>query len=118
MSGTAALAGTVGAVFLPGSYLSRSYTILTAAGGLTGTFDALATPGLPPNFGTRLNYVGNNAVLNLMARLVPEPMPPFRTDATAVDNATIPPVPGLPPVPEQPPPWPFTVNRDQRRQSD
>ena len=71
VSGTASLAGTVGAIFLPGSYLSRSYTILTAAGGLTGTFDALSTAGLPPNFGTRLNYVGNTVVLNLMARLVP-----------------------------------------------
>ena len=30
VSGTASLAGTVGAVFAPGSYISRSYTILTA----------------------------------------------------------------------------------------
>ena len=33
VSGTASLAGTVGAVFAPGSYMSRAYTILTAAGG-------------------------------------------------------------------------------------
>ena len=107
VSGTASLAGTVGAIFLPGSYLSRSYTILTAAGGLTGTFDALSTAGLPPNFGTRLNYVGNTVVLNLMARLVPPEPTPIPPEPTP----PIPPVPGLPPLPEQPPPlWPFTKN--------
>ena len=31
VSGTASLAGTVGAIFAPGSYMVRSYTILTAA---------------------------------------------------------------------------------------
>jgi T5SS/PEP-CTERM-associated repeat protein len=35
------LAGTVVANFAPGSYVSRSYTILTTASGFTGTFDAL-----------------------------------------------------------------------------
>ena len=40
VSGTASLAGTVGAIFAPGSYVTRSYPILTASGGLTGTFDA------------------------------------------------------------------------------
>ena len=51
VSGTASLlGGTVGAFFAPGTYgLVRSYTILTS-GGRTGTFDALATPGLPPDF--------------------------------------------------------------------
>ena len=37
---------------------TRSYPILTAAGGLTGTFDALATFGLPPDFQTSLSYTG------------------------------------------------------------
>ena len=73
VSGTASLAGTVGAVFAPGSYIARSYTILTAAGGRTGTFDALATSGLPASFQTSLSYTGNTAVLNLRAQLVPEP---------------------------------------------
>ena len=50
VSGTASLAGTVGAVFAPGTYMTRRYPILTAAGGLTGTFDALATFGLPAGF--------------------------------------------------------------------
>ena len=53
--GTASLAGTVAAVFAPGTYVSRSYTILTAANGVTGTFDALSTFGLPTNFGASLS---------------------------------------------------------------
>jgi autotransporter-associated beta strand protein len=105
VSGTASLAGTVAAIFAPGSYLPRSYTILTAAAGRSGTFDALATFGLPPDFGRSLSYTGNTAVLNLTARLVPEPMPP---------TPPIPPIPGLPPMaedPPDPPTLPFTVNQ-------
>ena len=75
VSGTATLAGTVQANFLPGSFVERSYTILTATGGRTGTFDALTTVGLPANFQTSLSYTGNTAVLNLTAQLVP-PNPP------------------------------------------
>jgi hypothetical protein len=108
VSGTASLAGTVAAVFLPGSYLVRSYTILTAAGGRTGTFDALATFGLPPDFGRSLSYTGNTAVLNLTARLVPEPTP------TPPSALPIPSIPGLPPAPQDPsdpPTPPFTVNQ-------
>jgi YVTN family beta-propeller protein/autotransporter-associated beta strand protein len=107
VSGTASLAGIVGAIFLPGSYLPRSYTILMAAGGRTGTFDGLATFGLPPDFGRSLSYTGNTAVLNLTARLVPEPTP---TPAAPL----IPPIPGLPTGPEDPPDPPlppFTVNQ-------
>jgi autotransporter-associated beta strand protein len=73
VSGTASLAGTVGAMFLPGTYFGRSYAILTAAGGLTGTFDALATSGLPAAFHTSLSYTATSTFLNLRAELVPEP---------------------------------------------
>jgi T5SS/PEP-CTERM-associated repeat protein/autotransporter-associated beta strand protein len=105
VSGTASLAGTVGAIFAPGSYLVRSYLILTS-GGRTGTFDALATPGLPAGFQASLSYPGNNVLLNLRAQLVPEVTPP-------TPPATIPPVPGLPPLPSQSSaPLPtFTVNQ-------
>ena len=102
VSGTASLAGTVGAIFLPGAYLTRSYTILTAAGGRTGTFEALAALGLPANFATSLTYPGNSVVLNLTAHLVPEPTPPA---------PPIPPVPGLPPSPSPPPLPTFTVEQ-------
>jgi len=118
VSGTASLAGTVAAFFAPGSYLPRSYTILTATGGRTGTFDALATFGVPRDFGRSVTYTGDTAVLNLTARLVPEPTPPTTPTTPA---PSIPPVPGLPPgaglpsTPEDPPDPPalppFTVNQ-------
>jgi uncharacterized protein with beta-barrel porin domain len=106
VSGTASLAGTVEAFFAPGSYLTRSYTILTATGGRTGTFDALATFGLPAEFQASLSHPGNTAVLNLKAQLVPEPPTPIPPTPITV--------PGLPPLPEQPfaPPPNFTVNQD------
>ena len=54
MSGTASLAGTVNAIFAPGTYgLVRSYTILTA--GLRN--------GLPTDFQASLTYPDNRAVL-------------------------------------------------------
>ena len=76
VGGSASLAGTVDAIFAPGTYgLVRSYTILTATGGRTGTFDALTTSGLPADFQASLSYPGNTAVLNLTAELVPELTP-------------------------------------------
>jgi hypothetical protein len=50
ITGTAALTGMVGANFAPGSYTRRSYTILSAAEGRTGTFDLLLPSGLPVGF--------------------------------------------------------------------
>ena len=108
--GTASLGGAAVANFAPGSYVSRSYTILTAAGGVTGTFDALATLGLPTDFGARLSYTGNAVLLNIKAQLVPE--------SGLLPRPGLPggqPIPGLPfPLPgQQPdPPTPlFTVNQ-------
>ena len=71
VSGTASLAGTVQANFGAGTFLEHSYTILTATGGRSGTFDALATSGLPAGFKTSLTYPGNTVVLNLTAQLIP-----------------------------------------------
>ena len=71
VAGAATLAGTVQANFSAGSFVERSYTILTAAGGRAGTFDALTTVGLPAAFQASLSYTGNTAVLNLTAQLVP-----------------------------------------------
>jgi autotransporter-associated beta strand protein len=86
VTGTAALAGTVQANFGSGTFLEHSYTILTAAGGRNGTFDTLATSGLPADFKTSLTYSGNTAMLNLTADLIP-PVPPD------------PPTPPTPPLP-------------------
>ncbi|WP_165825145.1 autotransporter domain-containing protein [Rhodopseudomonas palustris] len=69
ISGTATLAGNVLAVFAPGSYLSKDYTILTASS-RTGSFDGLTSSGLPTGFTARLDYSTPNSVtLKLQARL-------------------------------------------------
>jgi autotransporter-associated beta strand protein len=68
VTGTASLAGTVQAVFAPGSYIVRSYTILHADGGISGTFSGINSSGLP-NFAASLSYTGNDVLLNLTAAL-------------------------------------------------
>jgi autotransporter-associated beta strand protein len=68
--GSAALAGTVQAAFASGSYMSRTYTILSAAGGLNGTtFNTLTTTNLPAGFTASLSYTATDAILNLTATL-------------------------------------------------
>jgi len=76
VTGTAALGGaTVNASFATGSYISKQYTILNAAGGVTGTFGSQVNTNLPSNFTSSLSYDGNNAYLNLSLNYVP-PTPP------------------------------------------
>jgi len=67
--GTATLAGTVNAAFLSGRYVTRNYTILTAAGGLNGTFNSLTTTNLPAGFTAALSYGATDVTLNLTANL-------------------------------------------------
>jgi autotransporter-associated beta strand protein len=69
VSGSASLAGTVQAAFAPGSYLTRSYTIVSAAGGVSGAFGSLSTSNLPAGFTANLSYTANAALLNLTANL-------------------------------------------------
>jgi autotransporter-associated beta strand protein len=68
-TGSAALAGTVLAAFAPGSYVARNYTILSAAGGVNGAFNALTTTNLPAGFTASLSYTPTSALLNLTAAL-------------------------------------------------
>lgn len=68
VTGTASLAGTVNAVFQPGSYLTRSYTIVSAAS-RTGTFGTVTTTNLPAGFNANVSYTSTEAVLNLTAVL-------------------------------------------------
>lgn len=64
--GTATLGGaSVQAVFAAGSYVSKQYTILSAASGLSGTFGSLTT-NLSPNFSASLSYDANDVYLNLL----------------------------------------------------
>ncbi|QPF95259.1 autotransporter domain-containing protein [Bradyrhizobium commune] len=66
VSGSATLGGaTVQAVFAPGSYVARQYTILNASAGVSGTFGALVNAALPLNFSSSLSYDANNVYLNL-----------------------------------------------------
>jgi hypothetical protein len=68
--GSATLAGTVQAAFASGSYAARTYTILSAAGGLNGTtFNTLTTSNLPAGFTASLSYTATDAILNLTAAL-------------------------------------------------
>src|SRR5262249_45622045 len=70
VSGSATLAGTVQAAFTAGSYATRMYTILSAAGGLGGTtFNTLTTSNLPAGFTASLSYTATDATLNLTATL-------------------------------------------------
>jgi uncharacterized protein with beta-barrel porin domain len=68
--GSATLAGTVQAAFAAGSYATRAYTILSAAGGLDSTtFNTLTTSNLPAGFTASLSYTATDAILNLTATL-------------------------------------------------
>ncbi len=69
VTGAATVAGTVNAVFAAGNYLARSYTILSATGGRTGTFGLLATTNLPSGFSANLGYTTTEVSLNLAAAL-------------------------------------------------
>jgi fibronectin-binding autotransporter adhesin len=74
VGGTATLGGaTVNAVFASGSYVSKTYTILNAAGGVSGSFNALVNTNLPADFNSSLSYDANHVFLNLTLNFVPGP---------------------------------------------
>lgn len=65
VTGTATLTDArVNAVFAPGSYIEKQYTILTADGGLGNTKFA-SISGAPANFASTLSYDANNVYLDL-----------------------------------------------------
>jgi autotransporter-associated beta strand protein len=64
VTGLATLAGTVAAAYTGGN-LTNSYTILSASGGRTGTFDSLAALNLPAFITASLAYTPTDAQLNL-----------------------------------------------------
>ena len=78
VSGTATLGGaTVNAVFANGSYISRQYTIVTAAGGVSGSFaSGVANTNLPRNFSDSLSYDATHGYLNLTLNFTPSPTSP------------------------------------------
>jgi autotransporter-associated beta strand protein len=65
VTGTATLNGaTVDALFAPGAYVSKTYTILNANGGVSGTFNP-SVPTNMPNLSASLSYDANDVFLNL-----------------------------------------------------
>jgi fibronectin-binding autotransporter adhesin len=65
VTGTAALNGGAGAAFLAGNYVAKQYTILTAAGGVSGAFGSFDTLNIPGGFRASLSYDAKNVFLNL-----------------------------------------------------
>jgi hypothetical protein len=70
---TATIGGSAQAVFANSNYISKTYEILTATGGVSGTFSGLSNNNLPNNFSDALSYDANNAYLNLTLNFVPPP---------------------------------------------
>ncbi len=75
VNGTASLGGTVQASFANGSYISKTYTILTTTGGVSGTFSGVTNVSLPTNFTDKLAYDSKNAYLDLTLNYEPPPPP-------------------------------------------
>jgi uncharacterized protein with beta-barrel porin domain len=69
VTGGATLAGTVNATFAGGSYITKTYTILTTTTGVTGTFGGITTSNLPSGFTASVANSGNNVNLLLTATL-------------------------------------------------
>jgi autotransporter-associated beta strand protein len=91
ISGTASVNGNVIASFGAGTYAaSERFTILTAAGGVSGTFASLS--GLPASMTGQLSYDANNVYLNLspkaLAPLVSGASGNQLQDVAAIDAAT------------------------------
>jgi uncharacterized protein with beta-barrel porin domain len=73
VSGTASLAGTAQVAYSGTNFMSR-YTLLSAAGGLNGRFDAFTLAGsFPSFFNTYLGYTATDVVLNLQSAMAATP---------------------------------------------
>ena len=90
VTGTATLGGaTVNAAFAAGSYVSRQYTIVNAAGGVTGTFGAQVNTNLPANFTSSLSYDAGNAYLDLALNFTPPSYAPLNANQAHVGTALV-----------------------------
>jgi outer membrane autotransporter protein len=85
VSGNASLAGTVQAVFAPGSYVSRSYDILHSAS-LGGTTFSGVTSNMP-GLAASLSYTPTDVLLNLTAQLGLNSVTGLSQNQQAVANA-------------------------------
>ena len=79
VSGSASINGNFIASLASGAYTpGRRYTVLTASGGVSGTFASSSTSGIPTYVKGRLSYDANNVYLNLD----PNALAPSLTNAT------------------------------------
>jgi uncharacterized protein with beta-barrel porin domain len=87
VSGSATLTGaTANAMFSPGSYMTKSYEILTS-GARIGTFAGLTTTAMPADVTASLSYQGNNVFLDLTAAIGGGNSTPLNGNEQAVANA-------------------------------
>src|SRR5713226_2307443 len=90
VTGTATLGGaTVNTSFAAGTYVAKQYTILNAAGGVSGTFAGPVNSNLPQGFHSSLSYDANDAFLNLLLNFVPPPGTGLSGNQQNVGNAII-----------------------------
>jgi autotransporter-associated beta strand protein len=91
VTGNAALGGaTVNATFAAGSYVAKQYTILTATGIVSATFNpTVVVTNLPSGFKTGLSYDTHDAFLNLALSFVPPPGSGLNGNQQNVGNAII-----------------------------
>ncbi|MEW6255112.1 MAG: autotransporter domain-containing protein [Pseudomonadota bacterium] len=73
VTGAARLGGTLATAFAGTSGLQKTYTVLTASGGATGTFATLETAGLPSFLSAGLAYGTNAVTLNLSSTIARSP---------------------------------------------
>ncbi|MFG1397938.1 autotransporter domain-containing protein, partial [Xanthobacter sp. VTT E-85237] len=71
--GAARLGGTLAAAFAGTGGLQKSYTVLTASDGATGSFANLDTSGLPTFFSAGLAYGTNAVTLNVSSAMALQP---------------------------------------------
>ncbi|UZE51073.1 hypothetical protein ONR75_10900 [Rhodopseudomonas sp. P2A-2r] len=89
ITGTATLGGaTVSVTYANGSYVARQYTILSAAGGVVGTFGTQVNTNLPANFTSSLVTDATHAYLNLTLRYLP-PTPDSGFNALTVNQQQV-----------------------------
>jgi autotransporter-associated beta strand protein len=87
VTGTATLASAaVTANYANGSYISKQYTILTATGGVSGTFSGLTNANLPAGFTSNLSYDANDVFLNLVMNTSPSSNTNQRNVSNALAN--------------------------------
>jgi fibronectin-binding autotransporter adhesin len=89
VNGTASLNGSAGAAFLTGNYVAKQYTILTAAGGVSGTFGSFDTLGIPAGFKASLSYDAHDVFLNLALNFIPPPGSGLNVNQQNAANAIV-----------------------------